>query len=109
MDGTEHQLPKSEMTPGTVPDQHHLDGNALAGALEQFVADLTSADCMCATCGSSAPLAAALLYSQAPGIVLRCNTCTSVLLCLTDQGDRQVLTVNGVRHLVTSSLNTPDD
>ncbi|AUZ88622.1 DUF6510 family protein [Arthrobacter sp. TmT3-37] len=82
------------------PDQDHLDGNALAGALEQFVADLTSADCTCDGCGSSAPLATALLYARAPGMVLRCPTCTAVLLCLTDQGERQVLTLDGVRHLV---------
>ncbi len=88
--------------PESIPDQHHLDGNALAGALEQFVTDLTSAYCMCAQCGSSAPLATALLYSQAPGMVLRCPTCMAVLLCLTDQGDRQVLTADGVRHLVIS-------
>jgi hypothetical protein len=81
-------------------DQDHLDGNALAGALEQFVSALTSAECTCAGCGSSAPLAAALLYAKAPGMVLRCPTCTGVLLCLTDQGERQVLTVDGVRHLV---------
>ncbi|MHA7208751.1 DUF6510 family protein [Arthrobacter sp. MDT1-65] len=81
-------------------DQDHLDGNALAGALDQFVSDLTSAECRCAGCGSSGPLAAALLYTKAPGMVLRCPTCTAVLLCLTDQGDRQVLTLDGVRHLV---------
>lgn len=85
------------------PDQEHVDGNALAGALDQFVADLTSAECMCAGCGTSGPLAAALLYRQAPGMVLRCPSCTSVLLCLTDQGDRQILTVDGVRHLVIST------
>jgi hypothetical protein len=83
-------------------DQDHLDGNALAGALDQFVSDLTSAQCMCAGCGSSGPLAAALLYTKAPGMVLRCPTCTAVLLCLTDQGDRQVLTIDGVRHLVVA-------
>lgn len=81
-------------------DHDHLDGNALAGALDQFVSELTSAQCTCAGCGSSSPLAAALLYAKAPGMVLRCPACTAVLLCLTDQGNRQVLTLSGVRHVI---------
>lgn len=97
MDSNQHDNPERNHP------EHHLDGNALAGALEQFVADLTSADCMCAGCGSSAPLATALLYAQAPGMVLRCPSCTAVLMVLTDQGGRQVLTVDGIRHFTIST------
>ncbi|CAA9243855.1 MAG: hypothetical protein AVDCRST_MAG83-2119 [uncultured Arthrobacter sp.] len=84
-------------------DHDHLDGNALAGALEQFMVDLTSARCTCAHCGSSSALGAALLYTHAPGMVLRCPTCTSVLLCLSDQEGRQVLTVDGIRQFAVTS------
>lgn len=100
MDSTENRQPGHEQDAGV--SVNHLDGNALAGALDQFVADLTSAECTCAECGAKGPLAAALLYSQAPGMVLRCPTCTAVLLCLTDQGPRQVLTVDGVRSIIIS-------
>jgi hypothetical protein len=69
-------------------DDLRLDGNALAGALEQvFARDVTSARGRCAACGRVAPLGAQHLYRypRAPGAVLRCSACDSVLLVLVER------------------------
>jgi len=66
-----------------LPDEHHLDGNALAGPLaEIFAVDVTTATGRCASCGRAGPLAALMVYSDAPGLVARCPHCTGVLLRL---------------------------
>jgi hypothetical protein len=60
-----------------------LDGNAAAGLLsEVFAAEMTTAHGTCASCGATNVFACAQLYMQAPGAVLRCPSCTAVLMCL---------------------------
>jgi hypothetical protein len=60
-----------------------LDGNAAAGLLsEVFAAEMTSASGTCAGCGATTVFAEAQLYTHAPGTVLRCPSCTAVLMCL---------------------------
>jgi hypothetical protein len=60
-----------------------LDGNAAAGILsEVFTAEMTSATGTCASCGATNALGAAQLYAQAPGAVLRCPSCTAMLMCV---------------------------
>jgi hypothetical protein len=60
-----------------------LDGNAAAGILsEVFAVEMTTATGTCAGCGASNALGATQLYAQAPGMVLRCPNCTSVLICI---------------------------
>lgn len=60
-----------------------LDGNAAAGLLsEVFAAEMTSAAGTCAGCGATSVLATAQLYAQAPGTVLRCPSCTALLMCV---------------------------
>lgn len=55
----------------------HLDGNAAAGELSGvFALDVTTAVVTCAGCGTTGPLAEAMLYRT----VLRCPACDSVLL-----------------------------
>ncbi|WP_236792495.1 DUF6510 family protein [Amycolatopsis sp. GM8] len=62
-------------------DDRRLDGNALAGPLsELFALDLAAATITCAHCGASGPLGAHHLYSDAPAHVVRCPTCTGVVL-----------------------------
>lgn len=58
-----------------------LDGNAIGGMLQEiFGTEMTTAVGMCATCGARAMMAETLVYLRAPGAVVRCRTCTSVLM-----------------------------
>jgi Family of unknown function (DUF6510) len=60
-----------------------LDGNAIAGQLvEIFGAELTTATGVCAGCGASGLVAELEVYLQAPGTVVRCRSCESVLMVL---------------------------
>jgi hypothetical protein len=78
----------------------YLDGNAAAGKLsEVFALDVTTAEGMCAHCGSIKRLAEAHLYMQDPGIVARCATCENVLLRLVDAQQRVFLDVRGMTYL----------
>ena len=61
-----------------------LDGNAIAGRLvEVFGRELTTAIGTCASCGSAAPVAELVVYLRAPGTVVRCRSCRSVLMVFT--------------------------
>ena len=58
-----------------------LDGNAIGGMLiDVFGAEMTAASSTCGTCGASRPVAELAVYMQAPGTVVRCRTCDSVLM-----------------------------
>ena len=60
-----------------------LDGNAIAGLLfEAFGAELTTATGECASCGARGPVAETEVYLRAPGTVVRCRSCRSVLMVL---------------------------
>jgi ribosomal protein L24E len=77
-----------------------LDGNAAAGALgEVFALEMTAAWATCDSCGATAELGAVVLYVHAPGNVLRCPSCTSVLLRLVRGPDRVWLDSRGLRCL----------
>jgi hypothetical protein len=68
-----------------------LDGNAMAGILEElFVSDVTAARGACATCGSIAQVGAQHLYMypNSPGAVLRCAACESVLMVVVHAKER---------------------
>jgi Family of unknown function (DUF6510) len=70
-----------------------LDGNAIGGMLiDVFGHDMTTAKSTCGTCGAVRPMAELLIYMQAPGTVVRCRTCGSVLMVL--------VTAHGVTCLV---------
>ncbi len=77
-----------------------LDGNAAAAALrELFAVDMTAAVGTCATCDTAGPLAAAHLYLDAPGAVLRCPACTAVVLRVVRTRERVLLDPSGLRRL----------
>ena len=60
-----------------------LDGNAIAGQLvEVFGAELTTATGVCGSCGASGLVAELEVYLQAPGTVVRCRSCSAVLMVL---------------------------
>ena len=58
-----------------------LDGNAIAGLLvEIFGEEMTTASGECANCGDRRQIAELEVYLRAPGTVVRCRSCTSVLM-----------------------------
>jgi hypothetical protein len=58
-----------------------LDGNAIGGLLiDVFGAEMTAAGSVCGTCAASRPVAELAVYRWAPGTVVRCRTCGSVLM-----------------------------
>lgn len=82
--------------------QLRLDGNAAAGVLQEiFVQDLTAARGACALCGRVADIGAQHLYMYplAPGAVLRCNSCESVLMVVVRDGGRRRVGLQGLTWL----------
>lgn len=81
-------------------EDRRLDGNAAAGPLgELFAIEVTAIRSTCASCGAVAPLGAHLLYADAPALVLRCPTCSGVVLRYSTAGDRLRLDISGVAFL----------
>jgi uncharacterized protein DUF6510 len=68
-------------------DEMRVDGNAMAGMLgEVFVREMTAARIACGGCGKVEPFGAEHVYMQAPGVVMRCCHCDSVLLVVAGAG-----------------------
>lgn len=62
-----------------------LDGNAIAGQLfEVFGGEMTTATGVCVHCGWAGQVAELTVYVQAPGTVVRCRTCDSVVMVLVE-------------------------
>jgi hypothetical protein len=58
-----------------------VDGNAIGGLLiDVFGGEMTLAGSICGTCGASRPVAELVVFRRAPGTVVRCRTCGSVLM-----------------------------
>jgi Zn finger protein HypA/HybF involved in hydrogenase expression len=77
-----------------------LDGNAAAGLFrELFSFELTTARGRCDNCGAVAQVGAVMAYSNAPGVVLRCPQCGSVLMRIVKNGGRHWLDVRGITWL----------
>ncbi len=77
-----------------------LDGNALAGALyDIFGTEMTTTPAECASCGNVAEMGALLAFTHAPGMVLRCPTCESILLRMVETPDAIYLDARGAVYL----------
>jgi Family of unknown function (DUF6510) len=77
-----------------------LDGNAAAGILRQvFAVEMTEAISTCAGCGKAEAVGAVVVHDRAPGTVLRCPHCESVLAKLVTDGERIWVDLRGVRTL----------
>jgi DNA-directed RNA polymerase subunit RPC12/RpoP len=62
-------------------DDAHLDGNVLGGLLmEVFGGEMTDALGRCAHCGDRNMVGALLVYQAGPGDVVRCPSCSTVLM-----------------------------
>lgn len=58
-----------------------LDGNSIGGLLlDVFGAELTTATGVCAHCGAEGLVAELVVYRQAPGAVVRCRSCSGLLM-----------------------------
>jgi hypothetical protein len=78
-----------------------LDGNEAAGPLgDLFAVDLTEARSHCGSCGTTTMLGAHHLYADAPALVLRCPSCTEVVLRFAAQQGRLLLDLRGTQLLV---------
>ena len=69
-----------------------LDANATAGMLmEVFGTEMTVAVSRCTHCGNRAQVGSLRAYVHAPGVVLRCSTCTEVVLRIMRRADGSFL------------------
>ena len=74
-----------------------LDGNAIGGLLlEVFGAEMTTATGRCAHCGASSVVAELTVYLRAPGTVVRCRSCESVLMVFVEKDDIVCVDLRGV-------------
>ncbi|MDX6410765.1 MAG: hypothetical protein QOE91_281 [Gaiellaceae bacterium] len=81
-----------------------LDGNAIAGRLyEIFGTEMTVATGACVHCGNEGPVAEAVVYNRAPGIVVRCRHCVNVLMVLVEVRGITCLDLSGLATLDTRS------
>ncbi len=77
-----------------------LDGNAIAGLLhEVFGSEMTTAAGTCATCGATGPVAECVVYLRAPGTVVRCRACGSVLMVFVKVRDMTCVDLLGLAAL----------
>jgi len=75
-----------------------LDGNAIGGLLREiFTVEMTGADSTCAGCGKVHAVGRVDVYMNAPGVVVRCPSCTNVLMRVVRGGGRVWLDLSGTR------------
>lgn len=81
-------------------DERRLDGNAIGGLLQQiFALEMTSAVGTCGGCGAVNEVARLHVYVHAPGTVVRCPACESVLMRVVHGKGRYWVDLTGVRSL----------
>ena len=76
-----------------------LDGNAIAGLLQEvFAVEMTTAIGTCGRCGAAGPVGAVHVYRGA-GIVLRCPHCGNTLAKIVKSDSRIWIDSTGIRTL----------
>jgi hypothetical protein len=77
-----------------------VDGNAIGGLLQEvFGTDMTAAESVCGNCGAARQVAALAVYAHAPGTVVRCPSCDSVLMVFVKIHDRTCVDLLGLATL----------
>jgi hypothetical protein len=77
-----------------------VDGNAIAGLLQEvFGTEMTAAASTCGSCGAARQVAELAVYAQAPGTVVRCPSCDSVLMVFVRIRDRICVDLLGLAAL----------
>jgi hypothetical protein len=80
-------------------DELMLDGNAIAGLLQEvFAVEMTTAIGTCGSCGIAGPVGAVHVYRGA-GIVLRCPHCGNTLAKIVKSDSRVWIDLTGIRAL----------
>jgi len=80
-------------------DEVMLDGNAVAGLLQEvFAVEMTTAVGICGACGAAGPVGAVHVYRGA-GTVLRCPHCDNVLAKIVKNDSRVWIDLTGIRTL----------
>jgi hypothetical protein len=76
-----------------------LDGNAIAGLLQEvFAVEMTTAIGTCNTCGAADRVGAFRVFRGA-GIVMRCPHCDNALVTIVEDGPRVWIGFAGIRTL----------
>ena len=82
------------------PAELKLDGTAVGGLLRTiFAHEMTVAVTVCNECGAADLVATLMVYNQAPGTVMRCPACDSILLRIVHGNGHYWLDLRGVRSL----------
>jgi hypothetical protein len=77
-----------------------LDGNAIGGLMHEiFGVEMTTAVEICGHCGNAALVAETAVYLRGPGAVMRCPTCTSVLMVVVSRQDMHCVDLLGLASL----------
>jgi Family of unknown function (DUF6510) len=77
-----------------------LDGNAIAGLLEElFGAEMTASPGRCAHCDTVSIVGQMRVYAQGPGIVVRCPACTDVVLRVVETPSGTMVDMRGIAAL----------
>jgi hypothetical protein len=80
-------------------DETTLDGNAVAGMLQEvFAVETTTVMATCAGCGEPTPMGETHVYRGA-GFVLRCPRCENALVTLVRADTRMWIGFPGIRML----------
>jgi uncharacterized Zn finger protein len=84
-------------------DNIHLDGNAMGGVLaELFGREMTAQSGCCGACGAVSVFAEVHVYRRAPGDVMRCPSCGSVLIVVVSSEAGVRVTVESLRWIEVS-------
>ena len=84
--------------------ENKLDGNAAAGILQAiFPFEMTLVQATCTGCGTTNTLGAAAAYMHGMGTVIRCPSCDTVLIRVSQVKGRYFLDMRGVRVLQVSN------
>ena len=91
-------------------DELMLDGNAVAGLLQEvFAVEMTTATGTCNACGATDAVGALHVFRGA-GVVMRCPHCENALLTIVEDRPRVWIGFAGVRTLqVTVPTPAPHD
>ena len=81
-------------------DESVLDGNAVAGLLAATYGwDMTTMPSQCAHCHNVNITAELRAYTRAPGVVLRCPTCSGVVLRIVETPTAKLVDASGIAWL----------
>ncbi len=88
------------MEPFEIDEGLILDGNALAGLLQDlFALEMTASPAECSHCGFQGEIGALLAFIHAPGYVLRCPGCKNVILRIVETPNAFLLDARGAAYI----------